>query len=86
MPKFRLHMHEEISVDLCVEAPSQDAVTLWVENRDGKFADAMAASLPEQVILARYVDELTPWVTNDGNPGVVYEVDAEGKQVGKKET
>ena len=85
MPKFRIRFHEQVYIDLCVEAPSRNAVTLWTEDRDGTFADATAEHLTEQNVVARYVDVLAPWEEGDGDPGIVYEVDAVGKQVGRIE-
>ena len=85
MPFFRIRFHEEIYVDLCVEAPSREAASLWAEDRDGKFADATSEHLSEQTVVERYVSDLAPWKKDDGNPGVVYELDAEGEQIGRRE-
>ena len=84
MPKFRIQFHEEVYVDMCVEAPSRNAVTLWAEDRDGKFSDATAEHVASQTVVDRYIDILAPWEKEDGDPGIVYEVDAEGKQVGRR--
>jgi len=84
VPRFRIRFHEEVYVDLCVEAPSREAVSKWAEDND-RCADAVSEHITQQAVTDRYVSDLALWRKDDGKPGTVHVIDEHGDQV-RKET